>query len=295
MKTITLAVLLLLLTSTFACTSHFVGSNSDHHFEAMASVKPLDNAFQRRWDALKIPLQLKLKVSALSHASRQLEDLVHELRLPILSIAVGLVTSTLITWCRYNVINVLSHTLENSKELGVMLPLLGGFVSCIIWKWQQGDVNKGYLVFTDEFSLKRQLLRWFGAVAVVALGTPMAVSSPAGEIGMTVGRLYSKLLKKSSFECAEQQAASKQKGNNNSKDMEILVLAGAAAGFCANFDAPFAGVLYAMEVTSRYRPDWMQPLYFDKRICYLVLASLASSLVKRKGSFSSLHQLATHL
>ena len=120
---------------------------------------------------------------------------------------------------------------------------------------------------------------------VVACGTPMAVSSPAGEIGMTTGRILSRCLRQHNSTAID---------NNRDTDTEILILAGAAAGFCANFDAPFAGALYAMEVTSRYRPKSIKELYFDKRISYFLLASLASAVVKRKGTLLSVPMLSKH-
>ena len=96
--------------------------------------------------------------------SEKVLELLEEVRLPCLAGIVGLFTSIIITSCRNYFINSISGLSDKPSIIGLILPLLGSALSCILLKWRGDDINKGYLIFNEKFSLKRQVLRWFGAV-----------------------------------------------------------------------------------------------------------------------------------
>lgn len=200
------------------------------------------------------------------------------IKLPILSILTGVSAGYFVTLGRTMINNF--HTISLPYQL--LVPLIGSLISSLLLLWYGDDILIGpYSLYNNLFNLKRQLLRWVGVLAVVASGTPMAISSPAGEVGMTVGRIFTNVL-------PSQSNSSQLMG-----DHEILVLSGASAGFCANFDAPLAAILYACEVSSKLTGK-STISYFDKRIGFFLLASLASSVIKRKLSFSSITMLSKH-
>jgi len=114
-------------------------------------------------------------------------------------------------------------------------PLIGAAVVVLLYLFRSDlGIGAASIGSVDNFSLQRQLLRFFGVLVVVGSGNPLGLAGPAAEMGMTVGRVFS--------------------GGVNRIDKGLsrpLILAGAAAGFAANFDAPLAAILYALEVSRR--------------------------------------------
>jgi len=73
-------------------------------------------------------------------------------------------------------------------------------------------------------------IRWIALVSTLGSGCAMALTGPAAELGMTIGRLLG-------FRCLTSENSRRQ-----------LILAAAGAGMTANFDTPLTGVFYAMEI-----------------------------------------------
>lgn len=122
----------------------------------------------------------------------------------------------------------------------VLAPLVGAALVSLIYL-AQPDLATGAATIGSEasFSLRRQLMRFAAVLLAVGSGNALALAGPAAEIGMTIARVLS--------------------GRRGGSLSRALILSGAAAGFAANFDAPLAGVLYAIEVSKKIinvpRPD----------------------------------------
>jgi len=121
------------------------------------------------------------------------------------------------------------------------------------------------------FSLKRQLARTLAVLITVGTGNALALAGPAAELGMVVCVLISKCLKKVALcfslssllpllprrEINDEHEHERERGREDANEAKVdelakaLMLAGAAAGFSANFNAPLAAIMYAIEITSR--------------------------------------------
>ena len=152
-------------------------------------------------------------------------------------------------------------------------PLVGGvFVSFLYMIRNDISVGAASIGTEDQFSLQRQLLRFLAVIVVVGTGNALALAGPAAEFGMTIARVLS-------------GGATRQGGISKARP---LILAGAAAGFSANFDAPLSATLYALEVAKKsiYGPPTLlaaadQVASSQKELNFLMLAAYASSVVVR--------------
>lgn len=113
-------------------------------------------------------------------------------------------------------------------------PLVGAAFVCLLYLLQPDlATGAGTIGQENAFSFRRQALRFLAVLVAVGSGSALALAGPAAEAGMAVARVFS---------------------GSSGRDLpraRALILSGAAAGFAANFDAPLAGVLYALEVSRR--------------------------------------------
>lgn len=89
---------------------------------------------------------------------------------------------------------------------------------------------------TRQFNPVNQVLRLCGAVATLGCGCSLGPEGPAVEIGAGWARIISSI---SAF-------------SMSAKERHHLFLAGTAAGVAAGFNAPIAGVIFALECGNRY-------------------------------------------
>jgi len=164
-----------------------------------------------------------------------------------------------------------------SSTISTFSPLVGGALVSLLYLGQPDlGVGAASLGTLDRFSIQRQVLRFAAVLLVVGSGNALALAGPAAEMGMTVARVFS-------------GGANRRGGLSRP-----LILAGSAAGFAANFDAPLAGSLYALEVSRRavfpWRPDAQErPNKQQVEVSMTMIAAFAAAAVirGRAGGFSS--------
>lgn len=131
-------------------------------------------------------------------------------------------------------------------------------------------------------------MRWIGLVATLGSGCAMALTGPAAELGMTVGRIIG-------FRFLKSENSQRQ-----------LILAAAGAGMTANFDTPFTGIFYAMEINrllikdrALYKGQGMDKELYNNiqrtDIVALFLATATSSMVCRGGFVGKGHFLGLNI
>lgn len=145
-------------------------------------------------------------------------------------LATGLLSGLIVTISRDGIAKLDKLRAPHST----IAPLIGSFVIWLLYKFKP-DLSLGSpTIASPSFSLTRQLYRTVAAILSVGSGISLAFAGPAAEIGMTVARLLSDLVVKSTDHFQLQQ---------------MICLSGAGAGFTANFNTPLAGIMYAIEVS----------------------------------------------
>lgn len=158
----------------------------------------------------------------------------------------------------------------------VQMPVLAGLVLSAMTFFVENDLSKSTLPFSTLLTkqvVKRSLLRWLAMIITIGGGCSLGVAAPAVEIGMFMAFLAT--INVTSYVPFI---------NSGSEEHFILILAGAAAGFAANFNAPLSGILFASEVTSRLLPkpkdqqstplNIMQPKVLSKVVCAVIAAGI---------------------
>jgi len=124
-----------------------------------------------------------------------------------------------------------------------------------------------------KFSAIRQLARLLAVIVAIGSGCSLGFSGPAAEVGMSVSHVLGYFLPEYaskdrsavtyitspttgevSIQSANGLTSSYQMydevtSNYNANRKYYLILAGAGAGIAANFNAPFTGAMYSMEIT----------------------------------------------
>lgn len=205
------------------------------------------------------------------------------LGLPLLSVITGISSAIAVSYGRKLVTSI-----DRIASFQPMIsPLLGSAIGCLFFL--RSDISVGpastFTVDRDlsnnstiSFSLSRALLRYLAVLIDVGSGTPVALAGPAAEVGITIGKLWSSIRLPFRIQIDE-------------TSLDTLLLAGAAAGFASNFDTPLAGMIYALEISTRLIParktDGPRSSLDLRTIC-LLMASISAALFVRRFHFDTL-------
>jgi H+/Cl- antiporter ClcA len=126
----------------------------------------------------------------------------------------------------------------------IYAPLIGSLALSALYSQKYIMEGPASLFVNDggkspSFSLRRQVLRFFGVAIAIGSGNALGMAGPMAEVGMTVAKTISLLA--TNFRSTWRESS-------HAFMMDSLILAGSAAGFAANFDTPLAGVAFALEV-----------------------------------------------
>jgi H+/Cl- antiporter ClcA/predicted transcriptional regulator len=167
----------------------------------------------------------------------------------------------------------LIHSLMLENFMGVIapwgawtlacVPTLGGvMVGLMRWRWQDFGPGMSALIASpqkfQELSPLRPVTRMVAAALSLGTGASLGPEGPSVEIGASFGVLLGQVLRVSQ----ERQ--------------RLLLGAGAAAGLAAGFNAPIAGVFFALEVV-------LGTSFATSSVSVVVLASVVSALIAQIG------------
>ncbi len=144
-----------------------------------------------------------------------------------------------------------------------LVPILGGVVVGLLrWQWQDFGPTLSSLVSSPQSAANASATK--GAIkaiaAAVSLGTGASLGpeGPSVEIGSNVGVFLGKVLQVSQ----ERQ--------------RLLLGAGAAAGFAAGFNAPIAGVFFALEIV-------LDTTFATSAVSVVLLSAVVAALISQIG------------
>jgi H+/Cl- antiporter ClcA len=143
------------------------------------------------------------------------------------------------------------------------VPTLGGvIVGLMRWRWQNFGPGISSLIAaargTQEISPIRPVIKMVAASVSLGSGASLGPEGPSVEIGANLGMLLGQALRVSQ----ERQ--------------QLLLGAGAAAGLAAGFNAPIAGVFFALEVV-------LGTTFATSAASVVLLAAVVSSLIAQIG------------
>jgi H+/Cl- antiporter ClcA/CBS domain-containing protein len=141
------------------------------------------------------------------------------------------------------------------------VPVLGGaIVGLMRWRWQEFGPNIGALISTTQSVENvlpgRSIARAIAAAVSLGAGASLGPEGPSVEIGANLGVLLAQALQ-----------VSQQR-------LRLLLGAGAAAGLAAGFNAPIAGVFFALEVV-------LGTTFATSAVSLVLLAAVVSALVSQ--------------
>jgi H+/Cl- antiporter ClcA len=149
------------------------------------------------------------------------------------------------------------------KWLFALLPIVGGVVvGAMHWYWQDFGPNMNSMIAATKAG--KQITPWRGVVkmaaAAVSLGTGASLGpeGPSVEIGANMGMFLGQAL------------------HASQERQRLLLGAGAAAGIAAGFNAPIAGVFFALELV-------LGTTFATSAVSVVVLAAVVASLVAQIG------------
>lgn len=189
------------------------------------------------------------------------------------AIAVGLISGTCVTLFRKLIIfteELYWHRLE--AFLGVkwfwailLIPMMGALVVSLITsklRQQEEQVSGKPSRGMGQIAYTKIPLKTVAAALSLGSGASLGPEGPSVELGSNIGAVLGQMLQFSS------------------ERIRLLVGAGAAAGLAAGFNAPIAGVFFALEVLLRdsYRTDKSSP---NSDVSVVVIASVISALVSQ--------------
>jgi H+/Cl- antiporter ClcA/CBS domain-containing protein len=163
-----------------------------------------------------------------------------------------------------DLIGVISTTLGKSGSWTLsLMPVFGGVViGWMRWRWREFGPGLSALVAAvqnaQEVSVVRPVTKMVAAAVSLGSGASLGPEGPSVEIGANLGLLLGQALRVSQ----ERQ--------------RLLLGAGAAAGIAAGFNAPIAGVFFALEIV-------LGTTFATSSASVVVLSAVVSSLVAQIG------------
>eukprot|EP00980_Cylindrotheca_fusiformis_P019729 scaffold6898_cov123-Cylindrotheca_fusiformis.AAC.6 len=148
----------------------------------------------------------------------------------------------------------------SEKFIWWLIPALGGLgVSLLAKTGEFAPGLRGTAIEIDELSMNvkedtrfkkamRFIRKPFAAIITLGSGCSLGPEGPSVEVGMTMSRLCMPPSMQRSDKLAEVDAAARIRRNR------LLLSAGAAAGVAAGFNAPLAGVFFALEILQQNLP-----------------------------------------
>ena len=192
------------------------------------------------------------------------------------AIAVGLISGTCVTLFRKLIAfteELYWHKLESflaaqSTWAIILIPLLGALVVSILKyrliKVEELNSGKSQAISRDlgQLSYAQIPLKTIAAALSLGSGASLGPEGPSVDLGSNIGSLLGQMLQFSS------------------ERIRLLIGAGGAAGLAAGFNAPIAGVFFALEVLLRdsYRTSKSSP---NSDVSVVVIASVISALVSQ--------------
>jgi H+/Cl- antiporter ClcA len=147
--------------------------------------------------------------------------------------------------------------------LFALVPILGGIIVGIMrWYWQDFGPNMNSMIAATQDG--RKVTPWRGLVKMVAAsvslgtGASLGPEGPSVEIGANLGMFLGQAL------------------HASQERQRLLLGAGAAAGIAAGFNAPIAGVFFALELV-------LGTTFATSAVSVVVLAAVVASLVAQIG------------
>ncbi len=163
-----------------------------------------------------------------------------------------------------DLIGVISTTLGKSGSWTLsLMPVFGGVViGWMRWRWREFGPGLSALVAAvqnaQEVSVVRPVTKMVAAAVSLGSGASLGPEGPSVEIGANLGLLLGQALRVSQ----ERQ--------------RLLLGAGAAAGIAAGFNAPIAGVFFALEIV-------LGTTFATSSASVVVLSAVVSSLIAQIG------------
>ncbi len=158
-------------------------------------------------------------------------------------------------------VNRLLHT--QGTWLLASIPMIGGAIIGVMrWYWRDFGPNMNSMIAATQAG--KQINPWRGLVkmvaAAVSLGTGASLGpeGPSVEIGANLGMCLGQVL------------------HASQERQRLLLGAGAAAGIAAGFNAPIAGVFFALELV-------LGTTFATSAVSVVVLAAVVASLVAQIG------------
>jgi H+/Cl- antiporter ClcA/CBS domain-containing protein len=159
----------------------------------------------------------------------------------------------------------LEHIGENIVPFGswtlACIPCAGGLIVGLIRRRYQDFFGQGISSFfssqtTQKISPSRPVIKMLAASVSLGTGASLGPESPSVEIGANIGMLLGQV-----FQVSEER-------------YRLLLGAGAAAGLAAGFNAPIAGVFFAVEVV-------IGTMFATSGVSLVLLSSVVSALIAR--------------
>ncbi len=186
------------------------------------------------------------------------------------AIAVGVITGTAVTLFRKLILfaqefylHKLAVVLSAKWSWAIILiPMIGALVvSLLRLKLDRVEVNASNRDI-GQLSYAQVPLKTVAAALSLGAGASLGPEGPSVELGSNIGSLLGQMMQFST------------------ERIRLLIGAGGAAGLAAGFNAPIAGVFFALEVLLRdsYRTDKSSP---NSDVSVVVIASVISALVSQ--------------
>ncbi len=186
------------------------------------------------------------------------------------AIAVGVISGTAVTLFRKLILfaqELYWHELAvviSAKWhwASILIPMLGALVVSVFrFKLDQAEA-KASTHDVGQLSYSQIPLKTVAAALSLGSGASLGPEGPSVELGSNIGSLLGRMLQFSS------------------ERIRLLIGAGGAAGLAAGFNAPIAGVFFALEVLLRdsYRTNKSSP---NSDVSVVVIASVISALVSQ--------------
>jgi H+/Cl- antiporter ClcA/CBS domain-containing protein len=161
-------------------------------------------------------------------------------------------------------------TIDGLKMQGIagtwllaFIPILGGIVVGIMrWYWRDFGPNMNSMIAATQAGNKvtpwRGLVKMVAASVSLGTGASLGPEGPSVEIGANLGMFLGQAL------------------HASQERQRLLLGAGAAAGIAAGFNAPIAGVFFALEIV-------LGTTFATSAVSVVVLAAVVASLVAQIG------------